>query len=90
MVQKRAIRLICNVEYRARCRPSFAMLRVLTLPSHYVYFTLCFARRSRNSLVTNNNIHYNNTRNKYNFGGQYFRYASSQKDNMIVFVNQIV
>lgn len=55
-----------------------------------MYILLSALHEVVQSLVTNNNFHYNNTRNKNNLVGQHFRYASSQKNNMIVFVNQIV
>lgn len=77
------------VDYRLLC-----LEFLLCYLSMYILHSALHKVCSRNNLLTNLIIifirAYNNTRNKNNLGGPHFRYASSQKDNMIVFVNQIV
>lgn len=58
------------------------MLRVLTLPELYVYFTLCFAHFSINKLLTNSSFHYFNNARKKQLLGTTFKQPSFQKNNM--------
>lgn len=51
--------------YRDKCREAFATLKIMTLPSVYIFENLQFVRR-RSNFQSREEIHYYNARNKNN------------------------
>lgn len=80
ILQKRAIRLICNVPNLTSCKPLFVQLRVLTLYSLYIFHLLCFVHGNLELFNINADFHSYNTRNKDCLRVQQYRYSSSQKN----------
>lgn len=61
VLQKMAIRVICNLTYNTPCREYFQKMKILTLPSLYIFETILFCV-SKCNLVQGYNIHSHNTR----------------------------
>ena len=56
------MRLITNSDYLAHCKPLFISLKVLTLPSLYIYHSVCAIHKNRTDYVLNSDCHEHNTR----------------------------
>ena len=67
ILQKRALRNICQVPPRTPCRQIFIDPKILTLTSIYILETLCFVKRKPEIFNENLLNHKYNTRNKNNF-----------------------
>jgi len=80
LLQKRAVRLICNVPYRTHCKPLFRKLRILTFPSLYLLFSLCYTHNNKDLFMNNTMHHDHDTRNKNKLIIPQCRYSSSQKN----------
>lgn len=69
-MQKRAVRAICNLKKLETCKPHFIQLKIMTLPSLYIYECILFANEyllnQTGQLRQNKEIHTHNTRNKNN------------------------
>lgn len=63
-IQRRVIRIICKLPYKADCRSYFKELGILPLPSLYIYHCLLYLRSHRNNIKTNDHLHEYNTRNR--------------------------
>jgi hypothetical protein len=62
-IQKRVIRIIANKPRRESCRHLFKQLKILTLPSQYIFSVPIFIAENRNLFTFNTHIHSFNTRN---------------------------
>ena len=62
-LQKKAIRVLANVNSRTHCRPLFKAYGIMPLPCLYVYHTLIEIHRQRNSMTSSNDMHRYNVRN---------------------------
>jgi len=62
LLQKRALRIICNVGRRAHCKPIFQKLGVLTVTSLYLLELLLYVKSNLSNISTNNCIHDHFTR----------------------------
>lgn len=80
ILQKKAIRIICKVPFRTHCKPLFVNLGVLSLPSLYVLFALCYIHNNLDTFQTNSDYHNHNTRNKNKLRVQQYKYSKSQKN----------
>jgi hypothetical protein len=49
------------------CRGLFANLKILPLPSQYIFLLLLFLNKNRNQFKTNSDIHHYATRQQFNF-----------------------
>jgi hypothetical protein len=74
ILQKRAIRVICNVGFKTHCKPLFRRLKILTVPSIFILECLLYIKENLNLLPTNSVVHGHHTRNcdklrvgQYNF-----------------------
>ena len=61
-IQKRVLRIITSNSRLVSCRHLFKRLKILTLPSQYIYSVLVFVAENRNQFVFNRDIHSCNTR----------------------------
>ena len=63
-LQRRVVRLIAGIGYTADCKECFTELRILTVPSLYVYACLKYFFKNGRDSVRHSDIHKYNTRNK--------------------------
>ena len=61
-LQRRCMRVLCDIGYRYDCREYFKDLKVLTLPSVYILQCLTYAKRNADKFVTPSSIHPYSTR----------------------------
>ncbi|XP_046998846.1 uncharacterized protein LOC124614056 [Schistocerca americana] len=62
-LQKKALRLISDVVYRAAYRGIFKELKIMTLPSIFIFESICFIKNHQVSPL-NSEIHHYQTRNR--------------------------
>ena len=60
--QKKVVRILAGAGINQTCRPLFKELRVLTLPSLFIYESLVYIHRNTELLQCNTDIHKYNTR----------------------------
>jgi len=65
-IQKRIIRIMTYSNRRDTCRPLFDQLRILPLPSQYIYSLLLFVATNRKLFLLNSQIHDMNNRHNNN------------------------
>jgi hypothetical protein len=63
-IQKRVIRLMAGVNKRTSCRSIFRQYKILTLPSLYIFVTLCFIKQLNENLEYNSQKYHYSTRGK--------------------------
>jgi hypothetical protein len=63
-IQKKVIRLIAGVNRRTSCTSIFRQYKILTLPSLYIFVTLCFIKRLKDTLECNSQKYQYNIRGK--------------------------
>ena len=63
-LQKRAIRLMTGSNVTTSSRPLFPMLRIMTLPSQYIFSLMRFLSRNLELYKFNSTVHNYNTRNR--------------------------
>jgi hypothetical protein len=63
-VQRKAIRILKNLSFRADCKEAFVELQILTLPSLYILSCLDFVKRNLDNYQMRSNIHNYQTRNR--------------------------
>jgi hypothetical protein len=56
-LQKRIIRIMMGCKNRDSCRKSFICLKILPLPSQYIFCLLLFVVKNRELFSTNNELH---------------------------------
>ena len=69
-IQKRAIRLIVNINSRTSCIQYFKEIRILPLPCVYVLELLNYIKTNLHQFNTVSQVHSHNTRNKNNLARQ--------------------
>jgi hypothetical protein len=62
-IQKRLIRIITNNPRRESCKNLFKRLKILILPSQYIFSVLVFIAGNRDLFMSNRDINSFNTRN---------------------------
>ncbi len=80
ILQKRAVRIICNEPQRNSCRPFFIKLNILTFPSLYVLTLLLYVHSNLEKFEFNSEVHNYNTRNRNSIRTHFLRYSKSQKN----------
>jgi hypothetical protein len=65
-LQKRAVRIMVGVANGFSCRKIFTSLKVLPLPSQYIYFLVKFVFNNRDLFATNTDKYKRVTRNSLN------------------------
>lgn len=66
VMQKKALRIVCQKKSRDSCRPLFKNLRVLTLSSQYIYSVLVFLSDNFQIFQLNSSVHPYSTRTQNN------------------------
>ena len=66
-IQKKALRLVLNLNSTEPCKAHFQHLNYLTVPSLYIFQTILFVRNHQNEFPTLGQHHEYNTRNKTSF-----------------------
>ena len=61
-IQRRAVRVVAGLEYRADCRTAFIDLRIMTLPSLYVFECIKYVSANKASMLHQNEVHSYGTR----------------------------
>ena len=67
LLQKRAVRVICGLQYLDSCRPHFKSLQILTVTCLYIFQILLFVRNNLDVINQDQIDHAYDTRNKMNF-----------------------
>lgn len=62
-LQRRVVRVIAGLRYRQDCRGAFVRLKMLTLPSLYIYECLRYVRRNIGQFSLRSYVHDRSTRN---------------------------
>jgi hypothetical protein len=62
-IQNRVIRIITSNPRHESCKHLFKQLKILTLPSQYIFSVLVFIAGNRDLFMSNTDIHSHNTRN---------------------------
>jgi len=75
--QKKAIRIINNLNHLQSCRESFSQLKIMTLPSMYIYTNLLHVKEYEHLYSDRAAVHNHNTRNKYCLNLPQFRLSKS-------------
>lgn len=66
VLQKTAIRVICNLTHKTPCRKYFQNMKILTLPSLYIFETIIYCV-SKCNLVQGYDVHSHNTRSNITY-----------------------
>ena len=61
-LQKKAVRILTKAKYNAHCVPLFRALKIMTLPSLFVFVNLLYAKRNLSKFQIVEEIHSHNTR----------------------------
>jgi hypothetical protein len=72
-LQKKVVRLICNVKRRTSCRELFWTLNVLPVPCVYIMETIYYIKLNNKRLKQNMAIHDYKTRHRLDFQTQFCR-----------------
>lgn len=67
LVQKRAVRTMQRLPFLHPCKEIFKKLKIMTVPSMFVYKLILYADNQKNILGLNCDIHNHETRNRSNF-----------------------
>lgn len=76
-LQRKAVRVLAGLGYRDDARQAFINLKILTLPSNYIYECLLYAKQNLLKYHRHSDIHNHNTRNKQNLLPVYLRLSKS-------------
>jgi hypothetical protein len=63
-LQKRAVRILVGLSFTESCRGHFKSLKILTVPSHYIFSALLYIKCHISEFDRGTDIHNYNTRNK--------------------------
>lgn len=78
--QKRAIRLLANLQTRESCRQAFQELKILTMTNLYIYETITYVHlKSPGHITTGAQHHNHNTRHATNYCLPVHRLSSTEK-----------
>ena len=77
-IQRRAIRVLARLDYREDCQEAFRNLKILTLPSLYIYECLKYVTANINLIQRHNGIHDYDTRNNTNLRQPQLRLSRSR------------
>lgn len=77
-VQRKSIRLILGLEYRADVKEHFKSLGILTTPSLYIYQSLLYVKTNFHKYTNVSEVHSHNTRTSSNIYIDYLRLKKSR------------
>jgi hypothetical protein len=72
-LQKKVVRLICNVKRKTSCRELFRTLSILPVPCVYIMETVYYIKLNNEGLKQHLAIHYHKTRHRLDFQTQFCR-----------------
>lgn len=81
-LQRKAIRVLAGLDYRADVRQSFIDMGILTIPSQYIFECLLYARKNWDRYGRREDIHDHNTRNKESLNIGYLRLKKSENSTL--------
>ncbi|KAL1448050.1 hypothetical protein WDU94_012322 [Cyamophila willieti] len=81
-LQRKAIRIVGNIHYRAPCQSTFQSLCILTFPCLYIYNCLIHIKTHESSLLRNRDVHDYETRHRDNIRGGHLRLKRSQNGTL--------
>lgn len=76
-LQRRAVRVLAQIGYRDDVRIFFEHLRILTLPSQYIYDSLLFFHQNMDRYKRAEEIHHHETRHRCDFRPEFLRLRAS-------------
>ena len=77
-LQRRALRIVEGLSFRADVKPAFKNLKLLTLPSRYIYECLTHVKKNINSYNSRSDIHQYKTRQTHDLNINMLRLRRSQ------------
>lgn len=77
-LQRKAVRIIAKLPYRAECKDAFKTLGILTFPCLYILQCLLHAKSNLANYMKHSDLHSHDTRWKNEFRSQYLRLTKSQ------------
>lgn len=80
--QRRAVRVLADLDYRADVRVAFTELNIMTLPSRYIFECLIYARNNLDEYKTSSDIHSHDTRTRENLRMEYQRLHKSANSTL--------
>nr|CAH7723301.1 unnamed protein product [Callosobruchus chinensis] len=80
VLQKKALRVITHSKYGSSCRHNFKNLKVLPLPSIYIYEVIMYIHSNQNKYLTPAGIHKYCIRNTSNLGSLYSRLTMTKNN----------
>lgn len=89
-LQKRAIRIIAKVGYREHCRPLFKNLKIMPLPSLYVYVVILEIHKNKSKYPSHSDIHGHDTRFSSLLRPPRYRLTVSQKNSLNISLYNIL
>lgn len=63
-LQKKALRIICNKNFRYSCRGLFKQLKILTVTSEFIYSTVVKIHARKHTYLTHSDVHHYPTRHR--------------------------
>jgi hypothetical protein len=66
LLQKKAVRILCNASFSEHCRPLFRAQGILTVYSVYIFQCIIYVKDNINSFPITNDVHNYNTRSRSN------------------------
>ena len=79
--QKKALRIMLGLKPHDSCRSAFVNLKIMTLPSIYIYKNLLYVHENFHEFKTRLTVHEHNTRGKFNLDTPHVRLAKSVNSN---------
>lgn len=92
VAQKRAIRAVYNLKYRDSLRELFKEIKILTMPSQYIYENIMYVRKNIGTFDSTGDYHNINTRYRHRLTLPKMRLSKTSKSflaNSIRFYNKI-
>lgn len=79
MMQKKAVRILCNLKQMDSCREAFQTQEILTIPATYILTCLKYVQSHLKFFQKNSDVHTFNTRNKDNLQIPFQRLKKTQQ-----------
>lgn len=81
-LQKKAVRLLANVNRREHCEPLFKKYKIMTLPALYIYYSLLEIHSKSPNLLLQSQRHHYKTRGHNNVIVPFYRLNKSSKNSL--------
>lgn len=90
-LQRRAVRIVAKLSYRAPCQDAYKTLRILTFPCLYILNCLLHAKSNLAHYVRHSDIHSYNTRPRNEFRADSLRLTKSRTgpNSLFKFINKL-